>query len=934
MAEEKFHVTCSCGTTLAFRLEQAGGRFRCPKCKQHLDLTLPEEEEPPPPPRRAPGHAPAARPGSGRHLRLPAPPPPPPPRAGSGPARRSHAPPPPPEDEEEAPARPAGKSGLAARGRASQAQAPAPAASGGGSKKLLFIGGGAAVVLVIAVVLVLALGKKAKPETAGKIVEGKELWKKIAEDMRAADTKDDTGAREGALKRALEAVGTMRGEHDFGWPDFFEGRILHRQGKYDEANAALGKAIEKLDKSAQAYPKIERGLIAARRVHEALLLSRRFRAGGASAAKDPAVAALEQQALPDLKLHAGTKEADFFSGGFLALAEAEAERIEGRPSAAQNKLESAISAKADPGYAGALNGAIYYDVDKFEYGMKAMDAAVVAGGGGAFVRLSRAWGLRKRALSDPGNKDAPAWLEKAAEDADAAKKAGHPAGATAAACVRLDRVRVALDRGEDAKTLMDEAERATAEAAEAQEMQAAALLLRAEIDERAGRDVRASLDKAIGLLGGDDPLSVLTRARANLRRARAEGAGGGDPRPFYERAVRDYDGCAGLAGGAAGTAEPIVGAAVAKVEKALEDSRRGADSSAIFLRIVEDMTSLLKSRPGEAAALEARGLASWALGDALAREGKDGVTSIDKALDDLAELFRLRPSLRTGTVLVDAWLARADACIKINIDPRSGYDGAARVLEDLLTKYAPGSIPLLLKRGRAKSKSGEHMLTQAQGDARIPLAGAIDDYSQVLKAEPGNLDALYERGMALLNLSRAESKADTDARVSLNRAIADLELLVSKDASSYRAAYARADAILTMAWLDSGLNSRLGGSDIADTLTRAEAAFETAAGLDPKAGEAWNGLGCVSLLAGEALWKKDKDGAPEFAKAETSLRKALGMGYARAGINLGVALAHLKKWEEAAAAFEAALKACPESKKDIEDRQRWLAQLRNWEENK
>ncbi|NUN50997.1 MAG: hypothetical protein HUU15_19500, partial [Candidatus Brocadiae bacterium] len=54
MSDGKLKVTCGhCGTTMAFRAEQAGGRFRCPKCKEPVELIADEPSAPAAPTRPA-----------------------------------------------------------------------------------------------------------------------------------------------------------------------------------------------------------------------------------------------------------------------------------------------------------------------------------------------------------------------------------------------------------------------------------------------------------------------------------------------------------------------------------------------------------------------------------------------------------------------------------------------------------------------------------------------------------------------------------------------------------------------------------------------------------------------------------------------------------------------------------------------------------------
>ena len=903
MAEQKLRVTCACGTTMSFRPEQAGGRFRCPKCKQPLELVVPaaQAETRPPAPRTPQRSAPARPPM--RAARPAAPPPP---------AEEPAAPPP-------APAKPAGRSGLAGRSRGAAASAPVATPMNPKKKKLTLIAGGAGgALLLVAIVLIVALKKPGKPENAGKPSEGKELWKLIEEDVRSAETKDDAGARNAALGTALAKIAGMRGGHDYGWPDFFTGRVLNRQGKWDEALAALEKAVEKLDTGARVYPKMERGLILARQGNEKRLATRRFRLGGSSGFPDPEVDAIESKALPDLKLaEGGPNSTDFFPAGLIALAEAEANRIEGRTSGALNRLETAAGVKGVAGYAQSVSGGIYYELEKWELAMKAMDAGFDADHGSAWARLSRAWGLCMRAKAMPDNTDAPGWLDKAMADADAARKDGHPAGALAAAAVRIERAQSMVDKGEDPKTLLDEADGILAEilgkspdGAAAQELSAGVLLKRAEHDEKAGRDPRAALDRALTVLekaagGGADFPAVLSLARTQVRRARAEGAREGDSRPMYDRAIRNFEAVRGKDPSRSGSLEPVLGRATAMVEKGMEDTKRGVDATAVFQAAIQEMTTLGRQFPTEPGILEARGLAQRAVGIAEFAAGKDGTPTLDKAAEDLETLFKSRKSIRIGLTLAETHMAHAEALTKAGKEAKAYYGQAAAALDEILT-MSPGNLPLRMKRGQALSRAGEADVN-GQHDSRPNFVRAIEDFSAVLAVQADNLEAMWERGNALFLSAKSEAIGRQDPRVTLNMAITQLEKVVAADPKHAKALAARADAILWMGRLEF---SR--GADALETFKRSVAAWEAALGVSPESGEAVTGVGTASVWLGVATRKKGEDPAALFAKAEENLKKGIEKKWARAHLGMGLVLALTGKTDESDAEFRAAEAELPE----------------------
>jgi tetratricopeptide (TPR) repeat protein len=849
---------------------------------------------------------------------------------------RRGAPPPQEEEGEEQEAPAPGAPGRRGAGRAPAPSAAAPAADAK-KKKLILVGGGAAAaVLLIGIALVVALKGPGRPENAGLASECKELWKLVETDIRQAENKDENDKRVALLRTVAEKIEGQRALHDYGWVDYIQGFCHLRAGKIDEAKASLEAAIQKLPEKNKNYPKILRGLISARAGQERLLTTRRFRAGGPSAAPDPEVEAMNKAAMDDLKLAEKTKAEDFLSGAWMALADAEANRIDGRGNTAQNKYESAINGKADPGYAGAMNGSLYYDVNKFDLGMKSTEAALLADRGSAFCRLSHAWGLRKRALADIANKDAPAWLDAALEQAVKAKEAGHPAGAIAVAAVTLDKLILKMERGEDARGSLAEAESKSGEAdanePAAAEIKAMVLARKGELEEREGRDPRGTYDAAIGALDriagdGSDTAAVMNRARVLMKRARAEAAKEGDPRALYDRAFRDYTAAKGKDAPGGGTTEPTLGAATAMVEKGIEDSKRGTDATAVFERVVGEMTAILRSNSTEIAALEARGLARWALGEALVRAGKDGQEAIDKALDDLAELFRLRPSQRVGTVLVDAWLAKAAAAEKAGFDARAGYEGAARALDEILRTLAPGSQPLLLKRGMANVKGGEYevgqLKTNPNMDPRPKLVAATNDFGEILKVQPDHQEALWLRGHALWLLGQADLRKNQDARVSFNRAVVDFDKLLQLNPKHYKAAFERADAILWNGQIEESRNI-----EVFETFTRAVAGFEQALAIDDKSGEAWNGVGNCWLMFAEGSRKRQKEMGPALDKAEAAYRKALTLGHKNSKINLGVVLGYSKRYDEAKTMLDEAETECPDQKDRVLERKNWLEDIK------
>lgn len=937
MADDKLHVTCDCGQTMAFRREQAGGRFRCPACKEPLDLSAALEEAAPPPRRAAPragapvpGAAPK-RPGSGLTARPP---------AGSGLGSRRR---PPAEEEaseeEEAPARPAARSGARGRGGAA-APVPVPQApvspEAARKKKLILVGGGGGVlVLVIAVVGIMAMRGPGKPENAGKTSEGAEVWKSVSDAFRKAEKQDETPARDAEYAKAIAAVEATRTLHDYGWPDFFKGRALARMGKWDEAKTSLEAAIGKLDKAAQNYAKIERGLIASRRQLESLLRSRRFRAGGVSLAPDAAADEAGKAAVPDLKLADSTKEAAFFPASLLTLAVAEYSRLEGRPQAAIEKYDAVSSGDALKGYANAACGGLRYEAEKWEPGLEAMNAALDADHGSAFSRLSAAWGLRRRALADPANKDAAGWLDQAMEQADKAASEGHAAAPGAAACLRLDRAAMKFESGGDGKADLDAADLKAGEAISkdsadvtAQEVKAMVAYWRAILKERAGRDPRTLLNNAIAALnqlaGNDrDWPALMNRGRVNLKLARAEAARNGNAAGAYDRAAKDFEAVRGNDGPNGGTVEPVLGSATARVEKAIEDSKKGTDSTAVFDKVIKEMTAVMNSRPNLIQALEARGLAQWALSEALAKQGKSEAASkaLDEALTDLDQLFSKAPSMRVGEILVDAWIAQGEANIKNDISPRGPFDNASRHIETLL-KMSPGNTALQLRRGKALVRSADFALKKKE-DPSIQLATAVGDFTAILNLQPDNMDALYERGRALFLLSKAEQNKGGDSRVNLGGAIKDLETLIAKDPSHKQGTYTCADAILFMGQVDDAR-----GNDAFETLTRAVGKFEAALKLDDKNGEFWNGLGNAWLVTVTASRKRQKEYGPALEQAETAYRKALGLEYWKAGVNLGVILVYQKRYDDAAKAWNDAEPKCPDQREAIARDRAWLEDMK------
>ncbi|MCC6740966.1 MAG: hypothetical protein IT452_18145 [Planctomycetia bacterium] len=908
MAEEKLHVTCECGQSMAFRREQAGGRFRCPACKQPVELRLPEEEmEEEEAPRR-----PAARSGAGRR-----------PAAPPAPARRRPGAPP------EPPHRPAARGAAPAHGRVPASMPPpaAPLSPEAARKRKLLIagGGGGALVLTIVVVAVLALKGPGRPENAGKTSEGAEVWKSVADAFKKAERQDDAAARDAEYRKVLDAVEATRALHDFGWPDFFKGRALSRLGKDDEAKAALQAAIDKLDKGAQAYPKIERGLIVARRHLEALLRTRRFRAGGVSLAADAAADEAAKEAVADLKAADSAKETPFFPNSLLTLAVAEASRLEGRPQAAIEKYEAVSESDGLKWYASAAAGGLRYEADKWEQGLALVQAAMSGDHGTGLARLTAAWGLRRRALADAANKDAAAWLDQAVDLADRAATEGHPAGPAAAASLRLDRAARKFDGGGDGKADLDEAElKASAALSKdsadvtAQEVKAMVLFWRAVMEERAGKDPRSLLNGAIAGLGqipaiDRDWPALLNRGRALLKLARAEARLGGAAGPVYERATRDFDAVRGNDGPGGGTVEPVLGAATARVEKGIEDAKKGTDATPVFDKVVKEMTAVMGSRPNLIQALEARGLALWAMSDALSKQGKTEAANkaLDEALTDLDNLFSKAPSMRVGEILVDAWIAQGEANIRADISPRGPFDNASRHIDTLL-RMSPGNLGLQTRRGKALLRSAEFALKKKE-DPTNQLATAINDFSAVLKEQPDNLDMLYERGRALYLLARGEQNKGGDSRINLNNAITDLERLVSKDPSHRQGAFTCGDAVLFMGQIDDAR-----GNDPFDTLTRAVGKMEAAVKLDERNGEYWNGLGNAWLVTVTASRKRQKEYGPALEQAERAFRKALELEYWKAGINLGIILVYQRKFDEAEKAWNDAEPKCPDQKAQID----------------
>ena len=220
----------------------------------------------------------------------------------------------------------------------------------------------------------------------------------------------------------------------------------------------------------------------------------------------------------------------------------------------------------------------------------------------------------------------------------------------------------------------------------------------------------------------------------------------------------------------------------------------------------------------------------------------------------------LEAALRARPDDAQAW-ARLGAVLSVLGAPEAAIGAYDRALQ-----LEPGAVEALNGRGNALMRTGR-------------LEPALESYDRALERDPANVPALANRGVALRDLGRAAEALE----------------------SYGRALRLRPDHVFTH-------NNR--GVALMDLGRPAEAlaAFERALELKPDYADAWNNRGKALAEGSDPL---EGQGRAADALASFDRAVALNPGQAEALDNKGVVLVELGRAEEAAAAFEQAIRIAP-----------------------
>jgi serine/threonine-protein kinase len=288
---------------------------------------------------------------------------------------------------------------------------------------------------------------------------------------------------------------------------------------------------------------------------------------------------------------------------------------------------------------------------------------------------------------------------------------------------------------------------------------------------------------------------------------------------------------------------------------------RGGDPEPLYEEAIKAFDLVIAKKPDNANAYNCRGAVYEHMGHARAAKGLDPTAFYGKAISDYNESLKRNPEngeahINRGNTYLSVGAAEADR----GKDPRGSYEKAITDYGEAL-KIIPESEYAYNNRGIAHRRKGD--AEAARGiDPRASYERAIADLVEAMKRDPGMIYPYINRGITYLHRGDAEAARGIDPMGSYDGAISDCDEALKRN---------------------------------------------------PKYADAYHTRGVASFRKGVAEAGMGADPGPFYERALRDLDTTLELNpaYWSAHAVKGSLYNVMKRWDEAAASFKAALAICP-----------------------
>jgi len=396
------------------------------------------------------------------------------------------------------------------------------------------------------------------------------------------------------------------------------------------------------------------------------------------------------------------------------------------------------------------------------------------------------------------------------------------------------------------------------------------------------------------------------RARAEIERLLAEAAS--SPVWGREGAGAFRSASAGLLAFQRGDYETadrsFTEALVAPDLRPIENNLRYARAHARCMRLafadaLEDLEMVARERPDQPSLRAFLGDLHAGLASDFAVRGRDPRPALRTAIARYDESADLAPG--DANLLLNrghAWYALAQAESALGGDAKSCMQNARADLDGAVASEGPLARSARINRGELWDWWASVQLREGE-DPFGSLDRAVEDFTQVLRSDPDDPEALAARGSALEHLGEAEAKAGRDPRARCESALADLARALAIDPDGLVALGNRANAFALRAEAEHARGIDPGASyDLAETDLR------RAIDANPEFAEGMRNL--ATLCQDRALLDAaaGRDPLPRLDEAIRLLDRALEVRPGDAEALIGRAAARSKRAEAAGARGE------------------------------
>ncbi|MHC4601228.1 MAG: tetratricopeptide repeat protein, partial [Planctomycetota bacterium] len=257
---------------------------------------------------------------------------------------------------------------------------------------------------------------------------------------------------------------------------------------------------------------------------------------------------------------------------------------------------------------------------------------------------------------------------------------------------------------------------------------------------------------------------------------KTRGAKGEDPRPFYRKAIREYDEALRLK---SGNVAVLNNRSLTYMYLGEVEDERGGDAGECFRRAIEDASTAVRLDPETEGSYVNRGYAYLHLGDWQSGRGRDPRDAYRRAIAELTEALRRNPDLALARHdRAIAYFRLGETLTKLREDPREWLEKSISDCEEILRKN-PNHLEVYCQRAATHAAMGDFARSRRE-DPSPWYRKALADCKEALKRDPDHVLAHYYSGIAHRKLARAAPMWGRDAREDFERAVESFENVLKR----------------------------------------------------------------------------------------------------------------------------------------------------------